>query len=108
MDAQKGVGGVICVVATVALIAWLRIDSALNNDGPAPVSPVAAPIAELRANIGKTAYNRSNGMEIGVVTGVTTSVIDYADRPDKAVPVYEIRRGDRVIRFSPGAVTFNP
>ncbi len=60
---------------------------------------------EMKANIGKIAYNATNGKEIGTIVGVTAAVLDYAEKPDKPSLVYQIRRGDQVLKFPPANVT---
>lgn len=94
----------VVIFGLLLIAACMRI---VNKDFTDPATVTQPPaILDLKANIGRTAYNAANGMEIGVVVGVTTSVVDYADRPDNIVLVYQIRRDDRILRFPPGAVSF--
>jgi hypothetical protein len=71
--------------------------------------PSAQPIQfEMSANIGKMAYNATNGMEIGRIVGVTTrDAFGLKDQfPNQWL--YRIERNGRIINFPPANVTVNP
>ena len=63
---------------------------------------------QMRANIGKLAYNATNGMEIGRIVGVTTKdALGLKDQfPNQWL--YRIERNGRIINFHPGVVAFEP
>lgn len=57
---------------------------------------------QMRANIGKVAYNATNGMELGKIVGVTTTdSLGYKGQQPNTW-VYRIQRGDSLMT-SPAA-----
>jgi len=85
------------IAALVMLMAWAFV----YYQGSPRTTKFAstASYSELRDNIGRAAYNVSNGLKIGTVTAVIPKVVG-----DKTVYFYKINSDGRVLQFAPETV----